>query len=216
MLRAAIFTLLAASILTGSLEAQRGAFHGHVVGLPVRSGFFAQRSFSDGFFPQRGFPNRFFPRRGFFPNRLHFRHDGFGSPLLPYFSPYYEPFLYEQPYAERTSGLVPPVVIPQRDEGRSRIPETPPARPLVIEVPGVANSPAAKKLTTVIFVLTNGERLEARRFLLTASNLSVSVDRQERTIPLGMLDINATIAANRERGIDLRVPADRNEISLSF
>jgi hypothetical protein len=64
--------------------------------------------------------------------------------------------------------------------------------------------------------LANGERLEARRFLLTASNLSVSVDRHERTIPLDMLDLEATIAANRERGIELRVPADRTEIFLSF
>jgi hypothetical protein len=31
-----------------------------------------------------------------------------------------------------------------------------------------------------------------------------------------MLDIDATVTANRERGIDLRIPADRNEISLSF
>jgi hypothetical protein len=41
-------------------------------------------------------------------------------------------------------------------------------------------------------------------------------DRQQRTVPLDMLDINATIAANHEHGIDLRIPADRNEISLSF
>lgn len=64
--------------------------------------------------------------------------------------------------------------------------------------------------------MTNGERLETRRFLLTASNLSVSIDRRERTVPLEMVDLNATIAANRERGIDLRIPSYRNEISISF
>jgi hypothetical protein len=52
--------------------------------------------------------------------------------------------------------------------------------------------------------------------VLTASNLSASLDRHQRTIPLDILDINARFAANRERGIDLRVPADRDEISLSF
>jgi hypothetical protein len=52
--------------------------------------------------------------------------------------------------------------------------------------------------------------------VLTASALSVGVDRHERTIPVDMLDIDATVAANRERGIDLRVPADRNEIFLTF
>jgi len=64
--------------------------------------------------------------------------------------------------------------------------------------------------------MSNGERLETRRFVLTASLLSVSIDRQQRTVPLDMLDINATITTNHERGIDLRIPDDRNEISLSF
>ena len=67
-----------------------------------------------------------------------------------------------------------------------------------------------------MFILTNGERFEAQRYLLTRDNLYVTVDRQQRTIPLSMLDINATVAADRERGISLRIPADRNEISLSF
>jgi hypothetical protein len=52
--------------------------------------------------------------------------------------------------------------------------------------------------------------------VLTASNLSFSIDRQQRSVPLGLLDLDATITANHERGIDLRIPADRNEISLSF
>lgn len=55
-----------------------------------------------------------------------------------------------------------------------------------------------------------------RRFLLTASVLSFNVDRQQRVVPFDMLDIEATISANHERGIDLRIPADQNEISLSF
>ena len=108
------------------------------------------------------------------------------------------------------------MIIQQPDEGQSWTPETTPAKAQVIEVPGGADLPAAKTLPPTIFILTNGERLETRRFVLTASSLSVSVDRRQRTIPLDMLDINATITANRERGIDLRIPADRNEISLSF
>jgi hypothetical protein len=71
-------------------------------------------------------------------------------------------------------------------------------------------------LRPTIFILVNGERLETRRYVLTASNLTVSIDRQQRTVPLDLLDINATITANHERGIDLRIPTDRNEISLSF
>ena len=86
----------------------------------------------------------------------------------------------------------------------------------MIEIPGAASSAAARMSPPTIFVLANGERLETRRFVLTASNLSVSIDRQQRTLPFDMLDINATISANHERGIDLRIPYDRNEIVLSF
>jgi hypothetical protein len=46
--------------------------------------------------------------------------------------------------------------------------------------------------------------------------LSVSIDRQRRNVPLSLLDLGATLSANRERGIDLRIPDDRNEISLGF
>jgi hypothetical protein len=89
-------------------------------------------------------------------------------------------------------------------------------KPLVIEIPGAASSAAAKIVPPTIFVLANGERLETRRFVMTASNLSVSIDRQQRTVPFDMLDINATISANHKRGIDLRIPYDRNEILLNF
>jgi hypothetical protein len=196
MRSAPLFTLLVAAVLSGSLQAQqaRATFHGNAAGLPVRSGI--------GW--QRGFANRFFPRRGFSPGR--FRRNTFGS----YFVPYDEPFEYEQTDADAVmNGPVPPVSIPPTPE--LRIPNA-----QVIEIPGVANSSAAKVLPPTIFILADGERLETRRFMLTASLLSVGIDRQQRTVPLEMLDINATITTNHERGIDLRIPSDRNEISLSF
>jgi hypothetical protein len=208
MRRAALLTLVVASILAGSLQAQRtgATFQGNAAGMSVRSGFAGQGSF----------PNRSFPRRGFFPSRFHPRHGSPGSIFVPYFFPYDEPFGYEQPDAESgTNGPVAPVVILQPDD-RSRTPEPPAPKAQVIEIPGTANSTAVKMLPPTIFILANGERLETRRFVLTASHLSVSIDRQQRTIPLDMLDIDSTITANHERGIDLRVPADRNEISLSF
>lgn len=201
MLRAALFTLLlVASLLNGSLQAQRAgaAFHGNAAGRSVRSGFVGQR----------GFPSRFFPGQGFLPSGSH-RYDGFGSAFAPYFFPYDETFGNEQPDAEAvTNGPVPPVAI-------LRTPEPPVPKAQVIEIPGVAN-PNAKPLPPTIFILANGERLETRRFVLTASLLSVSIDRHQRTVPVDMLDINATITTNHERGIDLRIPDDRNEISLSF
>ena len=85
-----------------------------------------------------------------------------------------------------------------------------------IEIPSAAHAAAPKMPPPAVFILVNGDRLEARRFLLSASLLSVSIDRQQRTVPLSLLDIGATLSANHERGIDLRIPDDRNEISLSF
>ncbi len=196
MRRAALFALLVVSVLGGSLCAQRAAatFHGNAARPPGRSGFAGRR----------GSSNRFFP------GRSRFHHDGAGGVFATYFVPYDEPFDYEQPETEAvTNGPVPPVVIPPT-------PAPPVPKAQVIEIPGAANSTAAKMLPPTIFILANGERLETRRFLLTATNLSFSVDRQPRTIPLDRLDLDATIAANQDRGIDLRIPADRNEISLSF
>jgi hypothetical protein len=208
MLRAALFTLLVASFLDGALQAQRAGatFQGNAAGSPVRSGFVGQR----------GFSIRFSPRRGFFPSRFQLRHDNASSILVPYFVPYDEPFGYDQPYDEAvTNGPVPPVVVLQPDDRQALAPE-PPAKAQVIEIPVAANATAAKMLPPTIFILANGEQLETRRYVLTVSNLSVSIERRQRTIPLDMLDLNATITANHERGIDLRIPADRNEISLSF
>ena len=205
MPRAVLFALLVASFLTGSLQAQRagGTPQGHAAGVGVRSGFAGQRGVLNGFHPRSGA----FPRSGFSPRRFHSRpSNNFGSVFVPYF----DPFEYEEPYAEaETAAPEPPVVV-------SRAPDTPPAKPQVIEVPGAANATAAKTLPPTIFILANGERLEARRFMLTTRSLSVSIDRKERTIPLDMIDLNATLAANHERGIDLRIPDDQNEISLSF
>jgi hypothetical protein len=196
MLRPAVFTLLAASVLAGSLEAQRtgGAFSGNAGRPAVHSGF-----------------------AGF---RLHHHNNFNGFPAAYFFSDYgpfppdYAPFGYEQHYVEAVSGAAPPVVIEQRADGQLRTPA--PAKQQIIEIPNPGNSKAGKTLPPTIFILADGERLETRRFMLTLSDLSVTIDRRDRTIRLDMIDIDASIAANRERGIDLRVPANRNEIFLSF
>jgi hypothetical protein len=206
MPRAALFALLVVAFLDGSLPAQRtgASFQGNAAGMPVRSGFVGQRGF------------RSFPRRAIFSSRFHPRQDNVGSIVVPYFFPYDESYGYEQPSAEAVAnGPVPTAVILQSDERQSRTPE-PPAKAQVIEFPAAANSTAAKTLPPTVFILADGERLETRRFVLTANNLSVSIGRRQRTIPVDRLDIDATLTANQERGIDLRIPADRNEISLSF
>jgi hypothetical protein len=200
MPRAALFTLLVALVLNGSLEAQRAGAASR--GSPAGSGV------HPGAVRQGGLPTRFGRRRGVIAGGSH-RHRGYGG-YGSVFLPYDEPFEYEQPEPEAAaSGPAPPVVA-------SRAAEPPVPKAQVIEIPGAASSAAAKVLPPTVFVLANGERLEARRFVLTASLLSVSIDRQMRTVPLDMLDISATVRSNHERGIDLLVPADRNEISVSF
>ena len=192
--RAAILTLLVACLLSGATQAQRAgaAFHGNSSGPAFHSGFGGQRSF-----PNRSASRHGFPARGF-------RRGGFGS----YFFPYYdEPIAYDQPEPEAETNE-PPVLIP-----RMQAPPIPEAQ--VIEIPRAANA-TAKELPPTVFILANGERLEARRFVLTASLLSVSIDRRQRTVPLDLLDLNATLATNHERGVDLQIPNDRNEISVSF
>lgn len=191
MLKAALFTLLVVSVLNGPLQAQRGGaatFHGSAAGQHGRSGFAGRRGFSN-----RGFSNR---------SR---RRDAFGSYLIPY-----DDWLgYEQPEPEMvTEAPAPPVVV--RPTAASPIPKA-----QVIEIPGDKNA-IVRVLPPTIFILATGERFEARRYVLTASNLSLSIGRQERVVPLNVLDIDATIAANHVRGIDLRIPESRNEISLSF
>jgi hypothetical protein len=86
----------------------------------------------------------------------------------------------------------------------------------LIEIPNASKAAYRQPLPATIFVLMNGERLETQRYLLTASSLSATVQHSQRTIPLEILDLQATLAANRERGLDLRIPENRNEVSVRF
>jgi hypothetical protein len=206
MPRAALFTLLVAWVLSGALEAQRAgmAFHASARGPHVRSAFVGLG----------GSQNRTAARRGFLPSDIH-RPNNFGSYFLPYGDslgndlPDYDLPAYEETDAEAAMNTpVPPLMIPQT---RERLPKS-----QFIEIPSVANAAIPKMPPPAVFILASGERLETRRFVLSASVLSVSIDRQQRNVPLAMLDIRATLSANHERGIDLHIPDDRNEICLSF
>jgi hypothetical protein len=203
MPRAALFTLLVVSFLSGPLEAQRagGGFHGSAAGPHFRRGFVGQRGSGVS------------SRPGLVPSRLH-RRNNFGSYFLAYGDsldndlPRYDLTGYEEPDGEAATNTAPPL----------RIPRTPAPLPRsqFIEIPSAANAAAAKMPPPAVFILANGERLETRRFLLSATLLSLSIDRQQRNVPLAMVDIHATLSANHDRGIDLRIPDDRNEVSLGF
>jgi hypothetical protein len=76
--------------------------------------------------------------------------------------------------------------------------------------------PGARPTPPAVFIMSNGDRLEASQYVLTVDSLRVQQGPTQRTIPLSTVNIEASIAANRERGIDLNVPSHRGEITLGF
>jgi len=91
-----------------------------------------------------------------------------------------------------------------------------PGRPQWINVPATPSTVTAKAIPKTIFVFASGERLEADHYVLHATFLHVTSDGQDRSIPLSALDIQKTIAVNRERGINLKIPTSRSEVFLAF
>ena len=63
---------------------------------------------------------------------------------------------------------------------------------------------------------SNGDRLESSHYLLTVNSLQIEQGETRRAIPLSAVNLDATIAANRERGVDLKIPKNKAEIMLSF
>jgi hypothetical protein len=91
-----------------------------------------------------------------------------------------------------------------------------PAGPKITELPAATKAANSAPAQPAMFILTNGERIETRQYLVTYDHVELTVDRQSRILPLSTLDVNATLDADRKRGIDLRIPAGHNEISLGF
>jgi hypothetical protein len=65
-------------------------------------------------------------------------------------------------------------------------------------------------------VLSSGERIDLERYAIESGVLHVTVNGQARDIPLSALDMKATIAENRQRGIELKIPGNRSEVLLAF
>jgi hypothetical protein len=195
MVRAAFVALLLAFLLTPSLEAQRASagFRGFSK-VPGPSTHAGQRGLSNG------------------RVAVHFHHRDRPSVFLsPYFLPDDETYWSVEP-GPQPAGAEPTAQAFYASPERER----PLAVAQIIEIPGAGNQKQMNLPLPAVFVLANGEQLETQRFVLTVSSLSVNIDRCERVIPWEAIDLGATTAANRERGINLRIPADRNEILLSF
>ena len=88
--------------------------------------------------------------------------------------------------------------------------------PKMIEIPDGQSAPPTKLRPPPVFVLKSGERVEVRRYTILGGFLRLTVDGKQRTIPLTDLDLKASTAANRERGVNLRIHTNPNEIVMGF
>jgi hypothetical protein len=172
---------------------------------------------SNGFFPLRSGGHH---HRGF---GISGGYGGYGAAWSPYGAPYWDedgnfwdepsdqqPAEYQQP-GPPTS---PQVIVVQDKEPRP--PAAPPEPPKLIEVAQSKEAPVGKPQPAALFVLKNGQQLESRNYSLTAQSLQIEIGRQRREIPVDTLDLDATIAANHQRGIEVTIPRDRTAMFVSF
>ena len=74
----------------------------------------------------------------------------------------------------------------------------------------------AKEQPPALFVLQNGQHIESDHYVLSDKSVTVDVGRQQRTIPLSDIDLKETMAANRQRGVEIAFPRDSNSLFMSF
>lgn len=134
---------------------------------------------------------------------------GFTDPTWWYGGYYNEPVVIEREVPIQPVAPPPPqIVMPE--------PQRVATAPKVTEIPAGRKTESSRRSPAAVFILASGERIESRQYLLTADSVQFTVDRKRRRIPLEALDLHATIAANRERGLELQLPAGGGEVVLGF
>jgi len=172
-----------------------------------------------------GFANT--PFRGNF-GFSHFRNfGGYGADWIPWADPWNcwywsldahgnwcgdSPQTSESYASSAQNSFATPVII---EKSAPAAPVLPPEPPKMIEVPTGKETPSQPGPPT-LFVLANGDRLEARRYMLTADFVDIEVGGQRRKLPMSQLNIQQTIAANHERRIEIKIPHDTSEVFLGF
>ena len=131
-----------------------------------------------------------------------------------------DPFWYDNGYYDEPEVIereVPvPIAPPPPPQMVMPEPQRIPTAPKMTEIPAAAKAQSPRNLPPAVFVLNSGERIESRHYLLTANSVQLTVERKQRSIPLEALNLRATMAANRERGLELQVPSGGSEIFLGF
>lgn len=219
MLWRPIVMILIGTTLAVSCEGQRAGGGMHGGGMPGGG-------HGPGFGIAGGFPNA--PFRGNFRFR-HFRNfGGYGAFWIPWAYPWDcsywsldangnwcgdSPQNSESYAGSAQKDFVAPIII---ERSAPAAPAPPPEPPKIIEVPTGKEAPPSQASPPTLFVLANGNRLEARRYMLTADFVDIEVGGQHRRVPISQLNIQQTIAANHERGIEVKVPHDTSEVFLGF
>ena len=101
--------------------------------------------------------------------------------------------------------------------------------PSVVEIPPAQTGKATQSNSTkagvqapavprpaAIFILSNGEHLESSDYMLTSDSVQVVQNGVRRKIPMSAVNVQATLAANKQRGIDLKIPANKSQMVLAF
>jgi len=142
----------------------------------------------------------------------HHRH---GNPIGGFVSPFWYPGYYSEPVVIEREVPVQPAPTPPAQIAAPE-PQRIPTAPKMTEIPATAKTETSRRMPAAVFVLTSGERIESRHYLLTAESVQLTVERKRRRIAIEALDLRATLAANRERGLDLQIPAGGSEVVLGF
>jgi hypothetical protein len=120
----------------------------------------------------------------------------------------------EPAYQPQSNSMAPSVIVMQSPERTA--PRAPAPSPKLVEVPLEGPAAPAKEQPPALFVLQNGQHIESDRYTLSDKFVTIDVGRQQRTIPLSDLDMDETMAANRQRGVDIAFPRDSNSLFISF
>lgn len=110
---------------------------------------------------------------------------------------------------------------PSTFSARASAPVTPGSGTVkIIEVPGVRTRPSTTwppaPSPKTLFILTDGTRIEADQYTIDPTTVQLVVGNEHRRLPLNAIDTQATIAANRSRGVEIQFPKRENEVFVTF
>jgi hypothetical protein len=161
-----------------------------------------------------------------FGHRGHNHGEGFGQGFFPWYVGYGDywgdPGAFgdygpdgppnEPPY--EAPPAAPSVVMMQTPQRTA--PATPAASPKLVEIPLEGPAIPNKPQPPALFVLQNGQQIESDRYVVSDKSVTVDVGREQRTIPLSDVNVDETMAANHQRGLDIAFPRDSNSLFISF